>query len=263
MVDDWSGWQPLGGGLTSDPTVAVNDDGTLEVFVKGTDNALHHIWQTSPGGSWSGWQPLGGGLTSNIAVAKNAHHGLEAFVKGTDNALYHNLQSQQHGTWSGWQPLGGSIRSNPAVASFTFQSSGINQFRLEAFAKGTDGALYHIWHTLPVQSPTPPPQPQTVALTLQQTTQVIGATHVGALSGPGGIIKSVKNLEQFAWWLSHTDNQSPPTWYDARLEAGEIKTLPYNAGGWAGMYTGGEYRGNYGGSGPVPGSLHAEIELQS
>jgi len=65
------------------------------------------------------------------------------------------------------------------------------------------------------------------------------------------------------WWLSHTDYQSPRTWYDARLEVGEIKTRPYNSGGWTGMYSNGEYRGNYGGPGPMPFSLRAEIEIQS
>jgi hypothetical protein len=114
----------------------------------------------------------------------------------------------------------------------------------------------------PPPPPPPTPQPQIVRLTLERTTQIPDATHVGALAGPGGIIKSVKNLEQFAWWLSHTDNRSPPTWYDARLEVGEIKTRPYNSGGWTGMYSNGEYRGNYGGSGPMPYSLHAEIEIQ-
>jgi hypothetical protein len=94
-------------------------------------------------------------------------------------------------------------------------------------------------------TPPPPPQPQTVRLTLQRTTQIPDSTHVGGLDGPGRI-KSVKNLEQFAWWLSHTDNQSPPTWYDARLEVGEIKTRPYNSGGWTGLSTNGEYRRNYG-----------------
>jgi len=106
---NWSGWDPLGGILTSDPVAVTNDDGAIEVFVRGTDNGLYHIWQVAPHGNWSGWSPLGGILTSNIAVAKNGYRGLEVFVRGTDNGLYHIWQNRQHGNWSGWDPLGGVI----------------------------------------------------------------------------------------------------------------------------------------------------------
>jgi hypothetical protein len=41
----WSGWVPLGGRITTNPAVARNHDGRLEAFARGTDNALHHIWQ--------------------------------------------------------------------------------------------------------------------------------------------------------------------------------------------------------------------------
>lgn len=32
---------------------ATNADGRLELFARGADNTLRHIWQTSPGGAWS------------------------------------------------------------------------------------------------------------------------------------------------------------------------------------------------------------------
>ena len=83
----------FGGTITSDPTAVVNDDGTIEVFVKGSDNQLYHIWQTSQHGNWSGWESLGGALSSNIPVVKNAYHGLEAFVKWNNNQLYHIWQT--------------------------------------------------------------------------------------------------------------------------------------------------------------------------
>jgi hypothetical protein len=47
----WSGWKSEGGGLTSDIAVGQNADGRLEVFARGGDNALHHNWQTQPGGA--------------------------------------------------------------------------------------------------------------------------------------------------------------------------------------------------------------------
>jgi hypothetical protein len=105
--------------------------------------------------------------------------------------------------------------------------------------------------------PPPPPPPQIVKLTLARTLNIPDATHTGALYGPGKV-KSVKNLEQFGWWLNHEDTQNPPRWVDSKLEAGQVKTTP-----WAGMYVNGAYKGNYGGSGPIPNYLTAEIEIQS
>src|SRR6187402_3310391 len=82
-----SPWNSLGGVITTDPTVIRNSDGRLEVFARGTDNALWHIWQTAPNDGWSDWSSLGGTITSNIAVERNANGRLEAFVRGGDNAL--------------------------------------------------------------------------------------------------------------------------------------------------------------------------------
>ena len=61
---DWSGWEPLGGVLTSDPAAALNADGGLVVFARGTDNGIWHRWQPRPDSDWSGWEPLGGNWAS-------------------------------------------------------------------------------------------------------------------------------------------------------------------------------------------------------
>ena len=50
--------------ITSVPTVTNDADGRLEVFARGTDNALWHIWQTAPSNGWSSWASLGGVLFS-------------------------------------------------------------------------------------------------------------------------------------------------------------------------------------------------------
>jgi hypothetical protein len=47
--------------------VAQDLSGTLEVFARGTDNALWHIRQTAPGGPWSAWASLGGVITAELA----------------------------------------------------------------------------------------------------------------------------------------------------------------------------------------------------
>src|SRR6266700_4047201 len=53
----WGNWGTLGTPSSSvnalgDPFVAENDDGRLEAFSVGSDDALWHTWQVSPGGHW-------------------------------------------------------------------------------------------------------------------------------------------------------------------------------------------------------------------
>ena len=49
-------------------TLAENGDGRIEVFVRGDDSALWHIWQTAPSNGWSTWATLGGNIPSLTAV---------------------------------------------------------------------------------------------------------------------------------------------------------------------------------------------------
>jgi peptidoglycan/xylan/chitin deacetylase (PgdA/CDA1 family) len=63
----WSGWEDLGGVLTSAPTVASYASGHLDVFARGVDSQMWHKWWD--GTRWNGWQPLGGTLTSAPATA--------------------------------------------------------------------------------------------------------------------------------------------------------------------------------------------------
>jgi len=86
-----------------------NKDGRLEVFARGTDNALWHIWQTAPNNGWSGWASLGGVITSLPTVTNDADSRLEVFARGTDNALWHIWQTAPNNGWSGWASLGGVL----------------------------------------------------------------------------------------------------------------------------------------------------------
>jgi hypothetical protein len=79
------------GGIV-DIACAVNLDGRIEVFAIGTDRALNHIWQTSPGGAWSSWEGLGG-TNSNLSVSSNLDGRLEVFTVGAANSLYHIWQT--------------------------------------------------------------------------------------------------------------------------------------------------------------------------
>jgi hypothetical protein len=128
----WSGWESLGGILTSGPAAVSWGNNRIDVFVRGTDSALWHKWWQN---GWSGWESLGGILTSDPAVCSWAAGRLDIFVRGADNALWHKWY--QNG-WSGWESLGGILSSAPAAVCW-----GSN--RIDVFVRGTDSAIWHKW----------------------------------------------------------------------------------------------------------------------
>ncbi len=129
-----SGWENLGGVLTSAPGAVSWGPNRIDVFVKGTDNALWHKWWD--GSSWNNWESLGGVLTSAPTVSSWSNNRLDVFVKGTDNALWHKWWDGS--SWSNWESLGGVLTSAPGAVSW-------GPHRIDVFVKGTDNALWHKW----------------------------------------------------------------------------------------------------------------------
>jgi hypothetical protein len=129
----WSGWQSLGGSLTSSPAATSTSAGVIDVFARGTGGAIWQKTTTNGGGSWSNWASLGGQLASGTGPAACSWGSrLGLFVEGTTGALY---QKTWTGSWSGWVNLGGALTSSPAATSPT---SGV----FDVFVRGTDGALW-------------------------------------------------------------------------------------------------------------------------
>ena len=120
-----SSWTSLGGGLRAgtDPIAIANDDGRLQVFVVGTNNAVYYKTQTSPNSAtWSSsWTSLGGGVKADTspAIARNTDGRLQVFIVGTNNQLQYRAQtSPNSNTWSSsWTSLSGTLRggTDPAV----------------------------------------------------------------------------------------------------------------------------------------------------
>lgn len=137
-----TGLPSLGGNVTSDPAVASNADGRLEVFGVGADGALWTTFQTTPNGSWSDWYSLAGAVTGTPAVTQNQDGRLEAFAIGADRAVWHTWQTAPSGSFGGWASLEGSVQGDPVVAP---EADG----RLDVFATGADGAIWHVWQTAP------------------------------------------------------------------------------------------------------------------
>ena len=170
--------------LTSNIAVARNADGRLEVFARGTDNALWHKWQVAPNSALLGLGVPRRRADSDIAVGSNADGRLEVFVRGTDNACGTSGRSRptalvglgsQGGVLDldiavgrsaagGWRrscaapttrcgTSGRSRRTAPSRAGCrkaAWITSNIAvrpnaDGRLEVFARGTDNALWHKW----------------------------------------------------------------------------------------------------------------------
>ena len=150
----WSAWatlgKPTGVDLVLSINVHENSDGRLEVFMAGSDNALWHIWQKTPGGAWNAWgilgTPPGTNSISYPVAGQNDDGRLEAFVIGSDNALWHKWQSTPGGNWGGWSSLGKPSIANAFFIPFVRKN---DDGRLEVFTVGTDGALWHLWQVAP------------------------------------------------------------------------------------------------------------------
>ena len=150
----WSAWgflgTPPGTNSMSYPVAGENEDGRLEAFVIGSDNALWHKWQATPGGTWGGWFSLGKPPIANAFfipfVRKNDDGRLEVFTVGTDGALWHLWQAAPNGTWSNWASLGNPPTANVQSAPSVRKNK---DGRLETFSICSDGALWHIWQITP------------------------------------------------------------------------------------------------------------------
>lgn len=109
VLEEWGGWESLGGVLTSRPAIGVNEDGRIEVFARGTDNHVWHVWQTSPNGGWSGWRALDQGVSrddvfgESIAVGANYDGRLEVFAQlARKKWIAHVWQVAPNSGWGSW-----------------------------------------------------------------------------------------------------------------------------------------------------------------
>jgi hypothetical protein len=130
----WSGWESLGGILTSAPAVSSWAANRLDAFVRGTDNAMWHKWWD--GAAWRGWESLGGILTSPPAAVSWGANRIDTFVLGTNRAMWHKWWDGA--AWRGWENLGGVCQLGVAASSWAAN-------RLDCFVIGTDSALWHKW----------------------------------------------------------------------------------------------------------------------
>ena len=78
------------------PEITLDENAELDVFVKGTDNALWHKWWD--GSSWSGWESLGaesvgtptppGGPAASLTGVWNCDDGGKYYLRQLGNTLW-------------------------------------------------------------------------------------------------------------------------------------------------------------------------------
>jgi hypothetical protein len=130
----WSAWDLAGGVANSDPSVVASGTGRLDLFVRGTDNALWH--RTGDGaGAWGAWESLDGVLLGAPAAASCAPGHLDVFVQGSSRGLW---QKSLNGTpWNVWESLRGSWTASPGAVCATGSSN------VTLVERGLDQALWY------------------------------------------------------------------------------------------------------------------------
>ena len=79
--------------------VARNQDGRLEVFVRGADGHVYHRAQKAANGALATqWGSLGGTLAGNPVVARNKDGRLELFAVAKDGTIHRAVQAAP-GRW--------------------------------------------------------------------------------------------------------------------------------------------------------------------
>jgi len=137
-ANNWSSWQSLGGVITSKPCIINVGGNRKELFVRGSDGAVHHKW-ILPGQSlteairWSDWESLDGSIIGiPSAVSWGTNH-INVFAKGTDGAV--KIKWWDGSKWYGWENMGGEFSGNPVGLT-----SGVGHTYV--FARGLEGALW-------------------------------------------------------------------------------------------------------------------------
>ena len=137
-------WQGLGGMFASGPGAVMLDDGRVQVFAVGVDQALWYLlsegtdWEMN--GSAYNWQRVASdGMDPGVrpvsapTAVQTAPGVIRVFVRGSDDALW---KVTYDNGWEDWSKGGGDLASRPAAAVRADGGVGL-------FAQGAGGRLLH------------------------------------------------------------------------------------------------------------------------
>jgi hypothetical protein len=137
---NWSAEIDMGTALQGAPAVMFRSYGIMDVFWRGADGDLQHIWSYDAG-SWIGVQSLGSSLAAGSSPTATARRDgwIDVLWRGTDDRLKH-IAMDLHSQWSPVEDLGGDLDSSPSATSWRVG-------QLDVFAKDAPtGKLAHrVW----------------------------------------------------------------------------------------------------------------------
>jgi len=120
------------------PAITSQQDGSNNVFVRGSDGKLWHRFRV--GTSWSGWYDMGGALASSPSAASLGSGSVIVVARMTNGKL--GFRQYQGSTWSGWAYLNAPRAGLASAPALTAWAGG----RLDVFARGGNGRLW--WRSL-------------------------------------------------------------------------------------------------------------------
>lgn len=134
----WSGWKNIVSttvALQGKPAVVQDHQGTIRVYVRGTNGSLYQT-RLPAGGTWTGLSKTGGAFAYNAAAFAGSGGYVWVFGVRTDRVLY-TRYLPPGGTWSAWAPVARGATGVPAVVQ---DHTGT----LRVYVRGTDWALHAI-----------------------------------------------------------------------------------------------------------------------
>jgi hypothetical protein len=141
----WDSWVHMGGPASSAPSVLLDHESMLNVFIRGGDRQLWRVRQVSVLAEksivrWGEWEPLGGVLASAPRVANlvSSMWLVMAVIRGADKGMWMRQQTSSLTSgvgWGEWTNLQGVLTQAPAVIAG-------EDGTVDVLARGTDRRVY-------------------------------------------------------------------------------------------------------------------------
>jgi hypothetical protein len=138
----WGNWESIGGSFNSTPCVIARKPGMIEVFVRHADFSLRTIRKVD-GEDWAEWQNLGEELASAPVVVSWGPERLDVFAVFRNGKVHHRWWDGE--LWNEWETLERNESPGEKPIHYVGEPAAIatGEGKMEVFAVGTDGYLYH------------------------------------------------------------------------------------------------------------------------
>ena len=116
------------------PALASQNDGTNDLFVRGSDNKLWHRSRRDT--TWSDWHDLGGSLASSPSATSWGAGSLLVVAKLSNGKI--GIRQHATGSWSDWSELTAPAIGAASAPALSSQAKN----KLDLFVRGTDNKLW-------------------------------------------------------------------------------------------------------------------------